>query len=208
MTKKPALPHSSPVTVRDFGRSPARESQPGEPEPRAASFEFDAIYEQQFDLVWRTLRRLGVAPAALDDALQDVFVVVYRRLDDFEENADFGRWLRGIARNLVRNERCKNARHTRLLQESIAGVLDDRDDADPPEWASVALVGPAMADCVRRLPARSRELLEQRYAANTNAPTLALAFQLSAATVRQTLLRSRAAVRRCIEGKLGEAWLQ
>jgi DNA-directed RNA polymerase specialized sigma24 family protein len=64
-----------------------------------------------------------------------------------------------------------------------------------------------MTDCVADLPSRSRELLERRYAANTDAPTLARTFQLSAAVVRQTLLRTRAAVRRCIAGKLGEAWL-
>ena len=153
------------------------------------------------------VRALGAQDAWVDDLAQEVFLVAYRRLGHFDDTADFGRWLRGIARNLVLNERRKNARRSRLLQESIVGVLDDNGEIEPTKWVSEPQIVRAMTDCVADLPARSRELLQQRYAADTDAPTLARAFQLSAATVRQTLLRTRAAVRRCIEGKLGEAWL-
>lgn len=39
------------------------------------------LFHEHFDLVWRTVRRLGVPPEALDDAAQEVFVVASRRLD-------------------------------------------------------------------------------------------------------------------------------
>ena len=45
----------------------------------ALSAEFEALYHAHFDFVWRTLRRFGVSEAALDDATQDVFVVMHRR---------------------------------------------------------------------------------------------------------------------------------
>src|SRR4051812_27632439 len=41
---------------------------------------FDDIYSQNFSFVWRCLRGLGLPPAALDDAAQDVFLVVHRQL--------------------------------------------------------------------------------------------------------------------------------
>jgi len=46
--------------------------------------------------VWRTLRRLGVREADVDDVCQEVFVVVNRKLADFEPRASVKTWLYGI----------------------------------------------------------------------------------------------------------------
>ena len=46
--------------------------------------------------VWRTLRYFGVAPADLHDACQDVFMVVCRRLEEFEHRSSFRTWIYGI----------------------------------------------------------------------------------------------------------------
>jgi RNA polymerase sigma-70 factor (ECF subfamily) len=40
------------------------------------------IVAEQFDFTWRSLRRLGVAPGDVDDAAQQVFIVMSRRLAD------------------------------------------------------------------------------------------------------------------------------
>lgn len=56
----------------------------------------EAIYDEFFDFVWRSLRRLGVHPAWLDDAVQDVFLVVHRRLPDFQQRSTVKTWLFGI----------------------------------------------------------------------------------------------------------------
>ncbi|HVU05390.1 MAG TPA: sigma-70 family RNA polymerase sigma factor [Polyangiaceae bacterium] len=75
---------------------------PGTPKPRVAEPalgdrpDFEAVYEGYFDFVWRSLRRLGVPEAQLDDATQDVFLVVYRRLDEFEARSSLKTWLFGI----------------------------------------------------------------------------------------------------------------
>jgi len=57
---------------------------------------FEAVYAAHFRGVWRTLHRLGVSRAQLDDAAQDVFVVVYRRLGEFDGRSLRG-WLYAIA---------------------------------------------------------------------------------------------------------------
>jgi RNA polymerase sigma-70 factor (ECF subfamily) len=57
---------------------------------------FDALYEEHFDFVWRNLRRLGVPDAQVDDAAQEVFLVVHRRLADFEGRSSLKTWLFGI----------------------------------------------------------------------------------------------------------------
>ena len=61
---------------------------------------FDAtapVYERHFDYVWRSLRRLGVPEGAVDDALQEVFLVVHRRLPEFDGRASIKTWLFAIA---------------------------------------------------------------------------------------------------------------
>src|SRR5687768_11395298 len=74
-------------------------------ESRASSAErptLAAVYEANFRYVWRCLRCLGVRDALLDDALQDVFVVVQRKLDDFDGRAELRTWLYAIALRIAR----------------------------------------------------------------------------------------------------------
>jgi RNA polymerase sigma-70 factor (ECF subfamily) len=63
------------------------------------------LYEQHFDFVWRSLRRLGVRTSQLEDAVQDVFVVVQRRLADFERRSSVKTWLFGIALRVAKDHR-------------------------------------------------------------------------------------------------------
>ena len=66
--------------------------------------EFSVIYGQYFRGMWRTLRRLGVTTTELDDAVQDVFVVVHRRLGDFDGRSLRG-WLYAIAVRVASDHR-------------------------------------------------------------------------------------------------------
>jgi RNA polymerase sigma-70 factor (ECF subfamily) len=66
---------------------------------------FEKTYEEHFDFVWLSLRRLGVPPALLDDAAQDVFVVVHRRLHEFEYRSELKTWLFAIALRTARSYR-------------------------------------------------------------------------------------------------------
>lgn len=63
-----------------------------------------AIYSQFFRAIWRTLRRLGVPQAQLDDAVQDVFLVVHRRLPEFDGRSLRG-WLYAIAVRVASDHR-------------------------------------------------------------------------------------------------------
>jgi RNA polymerase sigma-70 factor (ECF subfamily) len=75
----------------------------------AAPPPFEEIYEEHFDFVWRGLRRLGVPAASIDDAVPDVFLVVHRRLADFEGRSSLKTWVFGIAVRVARD-------HQRLLR--------------------------------------------------------------------------------------------
>jgi RNA polymerase sigma-70 factor (ECF subfamily) len=70
----------------------------------SAKFDFRTIYEARFDEVSRWIRALGCPEADREDLVQDVFVVVHRRLRDFDGDNLAG-WLYQIARRRVRDFR-------------------------------------------------------------------------------------------------------
>ncbi len=175
-----------------------------DPAPIADPFD-DLVREHQAGLR-AFIRGLGAQDAWVDDIAQEVFLVAHRRQSAFVEGADSGRWLRGIARHLVLNERRKEARRSRLLRDSLADLLMDETCKDEASPLDVPRLLQAMRECVSALPSRSQELLRRRYAEDENATVLGRALGLGAAAVRQALARSRAAVKACVEGKLGEEW--
>ncbi len=65
---------------------------------------FDQIYEEWFEQVGRWVRALGGPAADRDDLLQDIFVVVHRRLPDFD-GENLPGWLYQITRRRVRDFR-------------------------------------------------------------------------------------------------------
>jgi len=66
------------------------------------SLDFRAIYERWFEEVSRWVRAMGGPDAEREDLVQDVFVVVHRRLPDFDGENVAG-WLYQIARRRVRD---------------------------------------------------------------------------------------------------------
>jgi RNA polymerase sigma-70 factor, ECF subfamily len=101
--------------------------------------EFEDVYERWFDFVWRTARRLGVPEAALDDVVQEVFVVVHRQLGGFEGRASLKTWLFGITRRVVGDHRRAQRRrpaHEPLREGQLR--VAERDPAERAESAQAA----------------------------------------------------------------------
>jgi RNA polymerase sigma-70 factor (ECF subfamily) len=66
---------------------------------------FRAFYDEHIALVWRTLFRLGVGRADLPDAVQEVFLVAYRKLPEFEARSKPSTWLVGICYRVASDRR-------------------------------------------------------------------------------------------------------
>src|SRR5260221_11821801 len=71
---------------------------------------FAEAYGGHFRYVWRCLRSLGVRDAVLDDALQDVFLVVQKKLPEFDGRADLRTWLYAISLRIARRYRQRSQR--------------------------------------------------------------------------------------------------
>lgn len=81
---------------------------PGAPHREAVA----ALYRAHARELWRALGRLGVQPAAVEDALHELFIVVQRRLPEFEHRAAIRTWLYAIAVRIARKFRDRARRNS------------------------------------------------------------------------------------------------
>lgn len=77
-----------------------------------------AVFKAHHAFVWRILRHLGVAAADQDDVLQEVFVVVHRRLADYREEDKMRAWLYAICTRMVRDHHRRIARRKEELRDA------------------------------------------------------------------------------------------
>jgi RNA polymerase sigma-70 factor (ECF subfamily) len=126
-----SAPRTIPGVSRDArGLDPVSDGAPSSPPPQ-----FPALYRQQARYVFRTLRRLGVRGAEIDDLVQEVFMVVFRRLSDYDPARPIEPWLFGIAYRLVS---VRQRHRSRRIVEVASDASDLVDDAAPGPEASLA----------------------------------------------------------------------
>jgi RNA polymerase sigma-70 factor, ECF subfamily len=117
--------HSASTTVETSvhaasGASPILERAAASREPMGAEATFESVYSNYVDFVWRSALRLGVDEAAADDVVQQVFLVVYRRLDGFAWQSTLRTWLFAILLRVVQEHRRSVRRKSpHLAHESI-----------------------------------------------------------------------------------------
>ena len=102
---------------------------------------FEAIAEEVFEPLQRYLRR-RTDPDRAQDALSDVMLVVWRRLDDVPAEAVLP-WTYGIAGRVLANQRRSDSRHLKLVDrlqsEPRVTEVPDHADAGPDPDLEAAL---------------------------------------------------------------------
>lgn len=83
--------------------------------PRPVVPAFATVYQDHFKYVWRCLRSLGVESSTLDDAVQEVFLVVSRKLNEFDGGSKLSTWLYAIVLHVARRHRVAAASHARRI---------------------------------------------------------------------------------------------
>ncbi|HEY8087297.1 MAG TPA: sigma-70 family RNA polymerase sigma factor [Polyangiaceae bacterium] len=86
------------------------------------------VVREHAPYVWRALRRLGVSESDVPDVAQEVFVVVFRRLADFEGRSTVRTWIYGICVRTASDYRKRAHRRYELPTDSLAErvAVEDR----------------------------------------------------------------------------------
>ena len=78
---------------------------------------FADVYRDHYHFVWRNARRLGCSDDWAEDAAHEVFLIVGRRLGEFEGRSSLRTWLFSITYRVVHRLRRNRARYARGLDE-------------------------------------------------------------------------------------------
>lgn len=137
--------------------------------------------------------------ADAEDVLQRVAVAAVRKFRDYDECKPFVAWAIGIAKfEILGYLRGKSTDRHRFVADSlehvvrgfeaIASELEERRDA--------------LADCLKRVQTQWQVVLEKRYSEGMSVAAIAEQMKLTEDNVSVMLHRARAALRKCIDGKL------
>lgn len=149
----------------------------------------------------RTL--LGGDHHQAEDVVQESFLTAHRRRDDFREGEDFGRWLRGIARNKVLERQRALAHRTVVVDSRVIEGMDevfslfDSRDADDEPWKD-RLVR-LLSNCIAKLTPSLRDAVDQVYQQGKSLRDAATVLASSPAAVAQRLSRARELIRACVQ---------
>jgi RNA polymerase sigma-70 factor (ECF subfamily) len=162
---------------------------------------YAAVVREYQHEIWRVAAYALRGRSETEDLVQQAFVVAYHRLDRYERGRDFGAWLRGIARNLVRDRVKAQARESRRMQRYLTH-LEGSATTDGEADARETSLRRALSDCREKLSSQAREALALRYDEGLDFAGVARAMGRTVAAARQLLQRTRLDLRHCIEGKL------
>jgi RNA polymerase sigma-70 factor, ECF subfamily len=131
-----------------------------------------------------------------DDIAQEVFIVAFRRLEDFDGSHPFGAWLRGIALNLVRNHRRRHRERpvggSAELELIAASAIEHLAAGGEHRLAE------RLEDCLQRLGERERDLLNLRYAEGLSLVDVCARRGLKHSALTMSLHRARERLRLCL----------
>lgn len=93
-----------------------------EPEALTPRLNLDQIFRDNAQFVWRNARRLGCDDSWVDDAVQEVFLVVARRINEFEYRSSLRTWLFAITYRVVQRMQRNRVSYFARLRQMLGGV--------------------------------------------------------------------------------------
>ncbi|MEM9481727.1 MAG: sigma-70 family RNA polymerase sigma factor [Verrucomicrobiota bacterium] len=147
------------------------------------------------------VRSMGLDWNAVDDVVQTVSLVMWRKWSEFDPDTDFMRWARVIARFEVLKFRRTMARDRHVFQEDLMELLADA-SVEMDERHSADAYREALGECLLALPEKSRELIGAAYEGDRTIREVAADSGKSATALYKTLDRIRKKLGECIEERL------
>ena len=162
------------------------------------------VYRAHGDFVWASLQRMGVRDADLHDQFQEVFIVVHRRLCDFEGRSALTTWLYGICLRVVAGYRRKLARRKESTVDALPDLQDEADASDPEGHASRNEARRRLAQVLDAMDVDKRAVLVMFEVEDLSCEEIARSIGIPVGTVYSRLHAARAQfekVRRAAEAR-------
>jgi RNA polymerase sigma-70 factor, ECF subfamily len=151
-----------------------------------------AIFDQHYDFVWRSARRLGVAAEAVDDAAQEIFLVASRKLDQIRPGSERA-FLFSTALRVASDSRRATARRHEVADGEDESVLELAPDPSPgPDELTDQKRARELLDAViRSLPIDLRSVFVLFELEGMSMIEIAACIDIPAGTVASRLRRGR-----------------
>lgn len=161
--------------------------------------EFAALVERYQPIVYRWAIGLVSDRDEADDIMQEVFVTAYQKLESFKGQGTFDGWLYRITRRVTERKRRKAKRHAMLgilsAARSTAPVVYT---TDPGGRVDRERALASIYESANELPRRQREVFDLCDMQGHSPTDAGEMLGLSAVSVRASLFKARAAIRRRI----------
>lgn len=145
----------------------------------------------------------SMVPGCADerDILQEVNLVLWEKMTDFEMGTNFKAWAFSIARFKVLNYQKKQKRHSWLIfNNDVLDALDQTDHNREPEHLSTQRI--ALRKCLSNLKPKDLALLKARYVLEKPLLEYSQEANRSEAGLRVSLHRLRTILKKCINTNL------
>jgi RNA polymerase sigma-70 factor (ECF subfamily) len=170
---------------------PSRAQSPGPARTVGAGLTFEEVYSGHFPFVWRSVRRLGIPAGSVEDAVQEVFVVVHRKLGEFEGRSSLKTWLFGIVLRVVRDQRRAMRRKGMPLAQEDPETVKDEAARGPDERAAKAEAVRALHALLDELDDEKREIFVLAELEQMSVPEIADVLSVNLNTVYSRLRAAR-----------------
>ncbi len=163
-------------------------------------------------MVYRYLRYMGAAADVAEDVAQETFLAAYKSSNVPMEDAavEGGRcaaWLRGVARNQLLMH-FRKARSNPISSDPV--MLEQALNQADEVWATELLrngdgfdYAEALQACLGKLQGTQRKVLDLFYSEEFSRTQIAETLQMSEDGIKSLLRRVRAALRQCVQARLG-----
>lgn len=164
---------------------------------------FDELVRRYTPLAYSlAYRLLGGDRETAEEAVQEIFLKVYRSIASFDPKRRFFTWFYTVALNHLRSARRRVRSHPEehpVSLEDHAGVPAAQSTSPLPEEQALAREGERLAqEALMKLPARYREVFLLRHVEGLSGREAAEVLELPEATVRTHLYRAREELRRML----------
>ena len=166
----------------------------------ASASTFETLLRRHHRSLLAYAQALAQSSDVAQDLLQEALLAAYAKLDTFDQQRDFGAWLRGFVRHKYQEW---GRQHPEVLLAPAELEELDRDVLawDPAANRAEAILA-ALQECLDTLPMPMRKVVDLFYFDKVDGLTLAVKLGEPEPTVRKRLQRARGRLAACVSERL------